>query len=564
MPLNQYLTKGGADMSQHGKKSRNPPIYEAEHPDIVSGRVNENLAANKLAAYLSDHFLDTTRFDDIPRTKGFVSVLRDMLLALGRTRVDNLERLTANIVSYVIDLLRENSDLKQQVDELNRQTDELANKTVQSESARIVTSESEKFIEELCEFLRLCVSECKEQADKYENHTDQLEQAFSELQEKIEGLRQEIASTDLDQCVFDIGGLIQVLETRARQIYLQNEVSDSDKQEVSSSLADIGSQISRFTQLQTEITEIIDLVTEHQRQIVKMNTGQAATLRAGIKSSQDEIGRVKDAFAAAGHEVYFWGLAYGLKDAFQFRPVDLQLYRVEIKSGEDPDIILTKEGLDQLMIEFEQVKKLVEEILRRGHEKPIDKSANSDKEKLKNRPHIDVEVDEKLPKNHYAGERFDQLSELSLCFLWGFIQRNIKKALEQGKKVIRGGDWGKASKVIARVLCQVGAITDIEKKIIISEVVKRLERDEMIVVKVFNRKDGASDRVFDLKSIRMTPKGRAMAAVLSQCDVADEYLPTLKIDLNETDMQQSLYYQKVMELSIKVDEETKQTYSRQI
>ncbi|HCC22563.1 TPA: hypothetical protein DF272_00035 [Candidatus Falkowbacteria bacterium] len=542
------------------RKHRAPPLYTATSPDH-KGYLDTHHAAGRVVEFIDEQFSGSDRFEDIPRVQGFVSILREMLAAFGRTKSDHLERLLSNVVSYVIDLGREITRLTEQLAELNRQADNLAAKSVQTESARIARGNADRFIKDICEYLTFCVMECQTLTKEYESHTDHFEQKMSELQEKIEGVIHDLSSEDIDNQIFHVQGLIMAFE---KSLPGPRQALTSDqKQSLASRLADIGVQVDHFRVNVENISEILSSIQTHQAQIISLNIGRASELRSKIKLMQDQIAQIKNTFVAGGHEPYFWGLTYGLQDAYQYKPVDLQLYRVELPQGSGLDLVKVQEELTQIVTDFDRVKKVIELVLTETEKKVSSDAAAPVADRAPRPSALPVIIPENdLPPNPFVGDRFDQLSELYLCFLWAFIQRNIKRAQDKMKPVGRGGDWGKAPKLIARVLHQAGAITEAEIPVIVSGVTRRLSESGMIDIRTTKRVDSTSGRIFNLKSARMTTGGRSVAALISQLDMAGECLPLVKAELSDHESSLSRYYRAVMALSIMIDEETKESYQQ--
>ncbi|MBI5077004.1 hypothetical protein HZB94_01305 [Candidatus Falkowbacteria bacterium] len=501
----------GRDKSRGGM--RNVPLKG----DSVGGNILELCAlVDELIETFETRVASCGRYVDFSGFPKLCSKFSGLLAPI--KAVDSAEAQTAlqTFWGEVAAVFRGRDEQAEKVLELDGQLQTLSEERVRGESRELAQSKAEEFMKAMTTHLsdyhrRLddLIKRYKALCVELENKKKEVSKAHDTLEEQIETALSEIEMPALPTALHYANSRCVAVE----RLIASAAASPSFKEELKIKAAEIEKDLQWMNGVKQKIARFFAQVDELRETINVYREAEGIEIQKSINDIKTGIRVLFAAFEAVGQGATFWGCVYGLHEVFDYAPPDLLIYCFA-QEGESLPI----EEIEKCRENLKRVQQLSAECANRPHDEAPRGEAQRTTDVL-TAPEIggrvfaeaapavgevnlglsagpietsdDDDTDEpgeatvrREPQKPIAstGDRQEDIARMVLCVLWSFIEKNIQQAQQAGKTLVRGGDFGRTTKVVSKLLFLTGWVQSAEKKLISDSVVPSLAERGLVKV----------------------------------------------------------------------------------
>jgi hypothetical protein len=443
----------------------------------LSGLVDE------LRSLVEERFLGANQYEAIEGAQEIFQRTIDLFSAIHKVDEEESHDALNQFLGQLIKVMRDSQLTRVRVEELDRRLNDLAVERLRESSVEIVKSGAAEFMDALVEHLGYYHREFISLVEKYGEACQTFEKEKRAIEETVAVIETEAQKAAEDRgednlrAAFFFASSRQVAFVKKLEELKDKRATEESKEELKKLRQHILRDKNWVKALRDKVEAMKKRISDHEKNIGLAERSSSGEIKRQIIFIKSEIEVIRNTFKMVGKEELFWGCAFGLHEVVDFTPVNMLVYRIELG-----DRSLFGFNFDEYLSKESKLNQDYEECLQLpcGHEvelAPVSPLANGAECSFDNDDEED-EVDQpetEAATTELLGKRDEELADLCLCVLWGLVADFIRKAQLANKQLIRGGDFGRMPRKVAKLLCLVGAISKDEKEKITKQLPKIME-----------------------------------------------------------------------------------------
>jgi hypothetical protein len=468
---------------------RNIPIKG----DGVGGNI---LALAELVDVLKEAFetriLNSSRYRDFDGFSEISARFSELVERIKAVESDEAQTALQTFWGEVVNLLRQRDDQAAKVSELDAALQAASEKNLRSESQKDALSKADEFMAAVTERLADYHRRLADLIKRYQSLCAELEEkrrAVESEKEKMEnGIEAALAEIHLPA----MPAALHYANSRCvalERMTANKPLDEKTKAEIKMKAAEIEKDFRWFASVKRRISEFQSYVDGLSETIDVYRSVEGTEIQKNINDIKVAIRSLHSTFEMVGQSETFWGCVYGLHEIFDYVPPDLLIYQFNWESSSLPIA-----EIDKYISSYQRIRQMAEaclagrEIAGTAPAAPAEESEENDGAGDEEGGLDEDETDEPealtVPISPAArsGDRAEELGKMVLCVLWAFIEKNIRNAQQSGKVLARGGDFGRTTKVITKLLFLTGYIERVEISKVREATVSSLETRGLVKV----------------------------------------------------------------------------------
>ncbi|MEK7512249.1 MAG: hypothetical protein AAB575_04545 [Patescibacteria group bacterium] len=438
----------------------------------LSGLIDE------LKSFVEERFLGANQYESIEGAQDVFQRAIDLFSAIHKVDEDEAYDALNQFFGQLISVMRESQLTKVRVDELDQRLNDLAAEKLRASSAATVKSGATEFMDALVEHLGYYHNEFTKLVKRYGEACLAFEKEKQEIDEdalviELEAQRAaENRGEDNLRTALFFASTRQVALEKELEILRDKRVTLDSKDELRRLWQRCDQDKAWIKTLRDKVEALKKRILEHDKKINLADRSGSGETKRQIIFIKEEIEKIRCAFKMVNKEDLFWGCVFGLHEIVEFAPVNVLVYGIELNDrslfGFSSEEYLSKESA--LKQDYEKHLQLpVCQEVEVFNTSPVENLPDEDDDDESN------QLEPVMPGEEALGERGEELINLCLCVLWGLVDDFIKKAQLASKQLIRGGDFGRMPRKVAKLLFLTGAISRDEKEKITKQLPKIME-----------------------------------------------------------------------------------------
>ncbi|NQT50330.1 hypothetical protein HQ571_06580 [Candidatus Kuenenbacteria bacterium] len=435
------------------------------HDDAHGGKLLQlSVLVDTLGNLFQGSFVEKEQYASLRETKNVFQLFKAFLRTLSDVNEDQAKETMFRFLGAIIKMARQASIQDKTIESLELRNEALSEAVLRKDSTEKIKSSASELMDALVEHLSLCHMEFQDLMKEYQELVESLQEDKEQVESELDQFEVLLLSfldgqkTDsLKAALFFPSSHLSEFEAKLDD-FQRSKRTDEQKKELSDQWTTLEKNSRWISELEQKLVQTISKVSRHLRNIEMVKDKRGDAIKKQLLELQQEIRKIEVVFKTLSKEALFWGCVYGLHEVVQYTPTDLLALRVDTEERNLPGEELTRYLEKHIRVE-QALQACVSE----------------------STPGV-LET-EQVQETTSSANRVKQITDMTLCVLWGFINDFLEKAEAEGKTVQRKGDYGRMPRVVAKLLEQTEHITKREKKIVTETAIKTLAAEGMLLLK---------------------------------------------------------------------------------